>query len=129
MMKERHSEQGNPKPMDSSLPEPFADLENLAADWSLATQRERERKRLASTADDLKAVYDTLLPRLDAMLEYLNASRLDALPADAQRLFFLTLSFAEIAPFVECYRGEPRVPDSFDESRFHALHADRSPFA
>ena len=49
--------------------------------------------------------------------------------ADAQRLFFLTLSFAEIAPFVECYRGEPRVPDSFDESRFHALHADRSPFA
>ena len=129
MMKERHSDQGNLKPMRSSLPEPFADLESLAADWSLATQRERERKRLASTADDLKAVYDTLLPRLDAMLEYLNASRLDALPADAQRLFFLTLSFAEIAPFVECYHGEPRVPDSFDESRFHALHADRSPFA
>ena len=129
MTKERHSDQGNPKPMRSSLPEPFADLESLAADWSLATQRERERKRLASTADDLKAVYDALLPRLDAMLEYLNASRLDALPADAQRLFFLTLSFAEIAPFVECYRGEPRAPDSFDESRFHALHADRSPFA
>ena len=129
MTKERHSDQGNLKPMRSSLPEPFADLESLAADWSLATQREREEKRLASTADDLKAVYDALLPRLDAMLEYLNASRLDALPADAQRLFFLTLSFAEIAPFVECYRGEPRVPDSFDESRFHALHADRSPFA
>ena len=129
MMKERHSGQGNLKPMRSSLPEPFADLESLAADWSLATQREREEKRLASTADDLKAVYDALLPRLDAMLEYLNASRLNALPADAQRLFFLTLSFAEIAPFVECYRGEPRVPDSFDESRFHALHADRSPFA
>ena len=129
MTKERHPDQGDLKPMDSSLPEPFADLESLAADWSLATQRERERKRLASTADDLKAVYDALLPRLDTMLEYLNASGLDVLPADAQRLFFLTLSFAEIAPFVECYRGEPRVPDSFDESRFHALHADRSPFA
>ena len=129
MTKERHSDQGNLKPMRSSLPEPFADLESLAADWSLATQREREEKRLASTVDDLKAVYDALLPRLDAMLEYLNASGLDVLPADAQRLFFLTLSFAEIAPFVECYRGEPRVPDSFDESRFHALHADRSPFA
>ena len=74
-------------------------------------------------------MYDALLPRLDAMLEHLNAYRLDAMPADAQRRFFLTLSFAEIAPFVECYRGEPRVPDSFDESRFHALHADRSPFA
>ena len=64
-----------------------------------------------------------MLPRLGAMLEYLNAYRLDAMPADAQRLFFLTLSSAEF------YRGEPRVPDSFDESRFHALHADRSPFA
>ena len=63
------------------------------------------------------------------MLEHLNAYRLDAMPADAQRLFFLTLSFAEIVPFVECYRGEPRVPDSFDESRFRTLHADRSPFA
>ena len=74
-------------------------------------------------------MYDALLPRLDAMLEHLNAYRLDAMPADAQRRFFLTLSFAEIAPFVECYRGEPCVPDSFDESRFRALHADRSPFA
>ena len=63
------------------------------------------------------------------MLEHLNACRLDTMPADAQRLFFLTLSFAEITPFVECYRGEPRVPDSFDESRFRALHTDRSPFA
>ena len=66
-------------------------------------------------------MYDALLSRLDAMLEHLNAYRLDA-----QRLFFLTLSFAEVAPFVECYRGEPRVPDSFDESRFRTLHADRS---
>ena len=54
-----------------------------------------------------------MLPRLGAMLEYLNAYRLDAMPADAQRLFFLTLSSAEF------YRGEPHVPDSFDESRFH----------
>lgn len=111
------------------LPKPFADLEGLATDWSLATQCEREQKRASGSAEELKAVYDTLLPRLDAMLEHLNAYRLDAMPADAQRLFFLTLSFAEIAPFVECYRGDPRVPDSFDESRFHALHADRSPFA
>lgn len=63
------------------------------------------------------------------MLEHLNAYRLDAIPVDAHRLFFLTLSFAEIAPFVECYHGEPRVPDSFDESRFRALRTDRSPFA
>lgn len=109
------------------LPEPFTDLEVLAADWSLATQREREQKRAASSADELKTVYDVLLARLDPILEYLNTYRLTELPADAQRLFHLTLSFAEIAPFVECYGGAPTVPNSFDESRFHALHADRPP--
>jgi len=97
------------------------------ADWSLATQRERERQRSASTAGELTTLYQVLLPRLDAMLEYLNQYELDQLPADAKRLFYLSLSFAEIAPFVECYKSEPRVPNSFDESRFIAVHADRLP--
>ena len=107
------------------LPKPFTDLEVFVADWSLATQREREKKRAASTAGELKTVYQVLLPRLDPMLEYLNQYPLGKLPADAKRLFYLTLSFAEIAPFVECYKGEPRVLNSFEETRFIAVHADR----
>ncbi len=113
--------------MATTLPKPFADLEVFVADWSLATQRERERQRSASTPGELTTLYQVLLPRLDAMLEYLNQYELDKLPADARRLFYLSLSFAEIAPFVECYQGEPRVPNSFDESRFIAVHADRLP--
>ena len=113
--------------MATRLPTPFADLEVFVADWSLATQRERERQRSASTAGEITTLYQVLLPRLDAMLEYLNQYELDRLPADAKRLFYLSLSFAEIAPFVECYKGEPRVPNSFDESRFIAVHADRLP--
>ncbi len=113
--------------MATTLPTPFADLEVFVADWSLATQRERERQRAVSTAGELTTLYQVLLPRLDAMLEYLNQYELDKLPADAKRLFYLSLSFAEIAPFVECYKGEPRVPNSFDESRFIAVHADRLP--
>ncbi len=109
------------------LPQPFTDLEVFVADWSLATQREREHQRSASSAGELKTLYEVLLPRLDPILEYLNQYELDKLPADAKRLFYLTLSFAEIAPFVECYKGEPRVPNSFDESRFIALHAERLP--
>ena len=113
--------------MATRLPKPFADLEVFVADWSLATQRERERQRSASSAGELTTLYQVLLPRLDAMLEYLNQYDLGSLPADARRLFYLSLSFAEIAPFVECYKGEPRVPNSFDESRFIAVHADRLP--
>ena len=107
------------------LPKPFTDREVFVADWSLATQREREQKRAASAAEELKLVYHILLPRLDPMLEYLNQYPLDNLPAGAKRLFYLTLSFAEIAPFVECYKGEPRVLNSFEETRFIAVHADR----
>ncbi len=113
--------------MATRIPKPFADLEVFVADWSLATQRERERQRSASSAGELTTLYQVLLPRLDAMLEYLNQYELETLPADAKRLFYLSLSFAEIAPFVECYKGEPRVPNSFDESRFIAVHADRLP--
>ena len=113
--------------MATRLPKPFADLEVFVADWSLATQREREQQRSASSAGELTTLYQVLLPRLDAMLEYLNQYELATLPADARRLFYLSLSFAEIAPFVECYKGEPRVPNSFDESRFIAVHADRLP--
>ena len=58
-------------------------------------------------------------------VKYLNELELGRLPADATRLFFLTLSFAEIAPFIECYKGNPRVANSFEETRFVALHADR----
>ena len=107
------------------LPNSFTDLEVFVADWSLATQREREEKRAASTAEELKLVYKILLPRLDPMLEYLNQYPLDKLPADAKRLFYLTLSFAEVAPFVECYKGEPRVLNSFEATRLIAEHADR----
>ncbi len=113
--------------MATALPKPFADLEVFVTDWSLATQREREQQRSASTAGELTTLYQVLLPRLGAMLEYLNRYELDQLPADAKRLFYLSLSFAEIAPFVECYQGEPRVPNSFDEARFIAVHADRLP--
>jgi hypothetical protein len=109
----------------SLLPSQFADLEPLASGWALATQRERERKRAASTVDEMRSVYDTLLPRLEPMLDYLNQFTLDNMPEDARRLFYLTLSFAEVAPYVECYGGQPSVPNSFEETRFIAVHGDR----
>lgn len=107
------------------LPSQFADLEPLAGVWSLATQREREKKRASSTPEELRSLYDTLLPRLDALLDYLNQFPLDHLSEDACRLLYLTLSFAEVAPYVECYRGQPHVPNSFEETRFIAVHGNR----
>ncbi len=89
------------------LPEPFADLAPYLA-WALPTERERSAKRQASTMAEINAFYQAMLPRMDEILSYLEQYTLEGVPADVQRLFFLTLSLAKIAPAVEMY-GEPNA--------------------
>ena len=98
------------------FPEPFADLESLAA-WALATEAQRARKRRDSTMAEIRALYDTVLPRMEAILDYLNPLSLDTLPDDAQRLLHLTLALAEVAPTVELF-NQPLVTDGYDPERF-----------
>ena len=105
---------------DRLLPEPFRDLEPFAG-WALATERERNCKRLASTMEEIQAFYDAILPRMEAVIAYLNQFPLDAMPADAQRLLSLTFSLAEISTAVELFK-QPSVVDGYDASRFVALH-------
>jgi hypothetical protein len=67
--------------------------------------------------EELGTFYDAIVPRLDAIIDYLNKFSLDALPAPEKRLFHLTLSLAEIADAVETF-GAPEVPYSFDPARY-----------
>ena len=101
------------------LPAEFSDLELLAKSWSLATETERNQKRLASSLQEIQSFADTLLPRLDAVFSYLDRHPLAQLPPDAARLFYLTLSLAEVAPAIECY-GQPEVIDGLISSRMPA---------
>jgi hypothetical protein len=93
------------------LPAEFADLEPFAAEWSLETERERYARRLASTMDELQALYDAAFPRLDAVCAYLDGFPLDALPEDASRLLWLMYSLVNASFPIEVWR-QPRVPDS-----------------
>ncbi len=104
----------------SLLPAQFRDLEPWMA-WSLATEQERNRKRLASTMQDIKAFYDAMLARMAEVLPYLDQFPVEALPEDATCLFYLTLSLAEVAPAVEQF-GQPGVVDGYDAKRFIAQH-------
>ena len=99
---------------ERQLPEPFQDLEPYL-EWSLATDRERIIKRKTSTIAEVTAFYQAMLPRMDAILSYLEQYPLEQVPSDIQRLFWLTLSVAKIAPAVEMY-GEP-VPEGLDALR------------
>jgi hypothetical protein len=103
------------------LPELFQDLEPLAATWALATERERGGKRLSSSMEELQAFYHALLPRMEAIIDYLNQLPLENMPVDAQRLMYLTLSLAEVAPAVELFK-QPSVVDGYDAARFVPMH-------
>ena len=92
------------------LPDAFAELEPFA-DWSLATERERYAKRLASTMDEMQAFYDAAFSRLPDALEYLDKFELAALPEDSTRLLWLCYSLVNASFPVEVWR-QPRVPDS-----------------
>ena len=104
------------------LPAAYRHLEPWAPRWALATQNERETTRRATSGADLKAFYDALIGEVDGIIGHLNALDLANLPPPEQRLLYLTLSLAEVAPHVELYRGDPRVPYSFEEERFIAEH-------
>lgn len=103
-----------------TLPKTFEMLEPLVPTWALATQNERQARRIGSSRGALQAFYDAMLPRMPALLEHVDKFPLGQLPEDSKRLFHLALSLAEVAPHVELYGGDPKVPHSFDETRFVA---------
>lgn len=105
---------------EARLPEQFRDLEQWMA-WSLETEGERSDLRQASAMEDITAFYEAMLARMEEVLSYLEQFSLEELPDDAKRLFYLTLSLAEVAPAVEQF-GQPSVVDGYDIKRFVATH-------
>lgn len=104
--------------MSNALPAGFEDLRPFVdAGWSLATEYERMRKRRGSTRAEIKAFYDALMPRAEAIVTHMDRYPYPNAPEDAQRLFYLVLSLCEVAPHVELFRGNPAVPYSFEERR------------
>ena len=102
--------------MNTLLPICFSDLEQFAH-WALPTSTERNRKRLGSSMDEINALYNALLPRLEEILAYLDQFSLEEMPQDARRLLFLSLSLAEVSIAVELFH-EPKVTGGCDPARF-----------
>jgi hypothetical protein len=92
------------------LPAEFADLEGVI-EWAIPTERDRYRKRLDSSMEELRAFYDCLAPRVGDVRDYLDQFDLATMPPDAQRLMWLVFSLITVSFAVEVF-GMPRVPDS-----------------
>ena len=93
------------------LPEQFADLEVLAADWCLATEPERYAKRLCSSMGELQDFYDAVFPRLEEALEYLDRYSMEDLPDVVINLMRLLYSHVAVSFSVEAW-GQGRIPDT-----------------
>ncbi len=100
------------------LPSEFAALEPFAH-WALSTETARNHHRYESTVADIEAFVDAMLARFDEIVARLNEFPLDAMPPQWQRLYWMLLSVAEVAPAVEFYH-RPDVPDGYDTHRFVA---------
>ena len=110
--------------MSNTLPKQFSPLAPFISKWALATEYERAAERRRSTSDELKAFYDAALPLLPAILERADKYPLGKVEGIDQQLFHMALSLAEIAPHIEFYRGDPRVPFAFKEERLAGFHCD-----
>jgi hypothetical protein len=108
--------------MSHELPVGFESLEPFVQKWAQYEQDRRQSTRLNSTAAEIRAFYDAMLPHMPAALTHVDTFELGKLPEPSRRLYSMMLSMAEVAPHVELYRGDPRVPHSFDETRFIAEH-------
>jgi hypothetical protein len=102
--------------MSTLLPNGFSDLEQFA-EWALPTSTERNGKRRGSSMNEINALYNAMLPRLEGVLAYLDQFSLQEMPQDAQRLLHLSLSLAEISIAVELFH-EPKVTGGCDPERF-----------
>jgi hypothetical protein len=84
-----------------SLPDEFRDLETFCAKWALTTEQERYFKLLDRSLDELRAFFDAVLPRSEAIISYLSRFPLDEMPADARFLHDLMVTFIETAQPIE----------------------------
>jgi hypothetical protein len=98
---------------DALLPSAFAELEDYAKIWCLATKTERWDLRLASTMNELRQFYDAFFPRLEDAIDYCDKFSLDSLPDDVRNLLHMIYSLAMVAMAVEIMH-QPAPTDAAD---------------
>ena len=98
---------------EALLPSAFAELEEYAQTWCLATETERWNARVGATMPELREFYDALFPRLDEAIDYCNKFPLDDLPDDALNLLHMIYSLIMVAMAVEIMH-QPAPVDAAD---------------
>lgn len=112
---------------ERSLPSQFRDLAPFVADWALTNETDRLAKLIRTPLAELKAFYDAVFPLAEEIKRYLMPMKLDAMPADAQTLLDLLLTFIETAHPIELSWTETDIDDAFSLERMSIRRFDVYP--
>ena len=110
--------------MSQKLPAQFSALESFCPKWLHATEAQRNEVRINSSMDELKELYDAVLPKFEDIIQYLNGFPVDDLPEQEENLLNMMFSFAESTSPVERFKS-PIVTKLFPPQRF-TIHEDTS---
>ena len=98
---------------EALLPSAFAELEEYAQTWCLATETERWNARVGAAMPELLEFYNAFFPRLEDAIEYCDKFSLENLPDDALNLLRMIYSLIMVAMAVEIMH-QPAPVDAAD---------------
>jgi hypothetical protein len=100
------------RPVTAALPEGFAHLERLVADWAIEDGHERYVKRVNSSMEEIRAFYDAVFPVAEDAVAYVDTfDYAEPLPDDVANLRNLLYSLITVSLAVELW-NQPRVKHS-----------------
>lgn len=103
--------------MTGTLPQQFSALEKWSS-WALSTEGERYARRANSEMEALKEFYNAVKPHMEDIIQYMSEFPWGApLDAENERLFWLGLSYMEVAVPIELGWKSPVAQDSFPVER------------
>ncbi|PQE00160.1 hypothetical protein CYL16_15225 [Mycobacterium sp. EPG1] len=95
------------------LPNAFAEFDQFADKWCLATEPERWAMRLNTSMPEILAFYEAFTPRFEEAIDYCDKFPLDDLPDDVLNLLHLVYSMIMVSMAVEVF-GTQKPADSAD---------------
>ena len=112
--------------LEARLPEGFADLGRFVVDWALDCEEARFRKLHSVTMSELRTFYDSMLPRLPAILSYLRECRLGAMNLEQKALFHLAMTFVETSHPIDLGWADTDFPGAYRWEAFEFRSVSRT---
>jgi hypothetical protein len=98
--------------MNTTLPPEFSQLEHLVGEWAIEDGHERYVKRVNSSMDEIRALYDAVFPYSEEAVAYIDKfDYSEPLPDDVANLRNLLYSLITVSLAVELWK-QPRVKHS-----------------